>query len=149
MINAVIADGINDPARLLARPLEEAGLWDGLRQTAAATDPALLRIVIKPELGAFALGSPAATEPAVVELLIDLLHDAGFTNVTVVAARDSSALWAENRDVLVLADLLGYKFSTEKGRAYEIVDLGEDLVPGGFSNASVLRGSNIARIWLE
>src|SRR5712671_5956999 len=108
IINAVIAGGIGDPARLLARALEEAGLWDDLRQTAAtaANDPASLRIVVRPELGAFALGSPAATDPALVELLIDFLHDAGFTNVTIVAARGSSALWAENRDVLVLADLL-------------------------------------------
>jgi len=147
----MIADGIGDPARLLARALEEAGLWDDLRQTAATavTDPASLRIVVRPEFGAFAPGSPAATDPALVELLIDFLHGAGFTNVTIVAARDSSALWAENRDVLVLADLLGYRFATEQGRTYEIVDLGEDLVPGGFPNAAALRGSSIARTWVE
>ena len=151
IINAVIADSIGDPARLLARALEGAGLWDDLRRTVATAvmDPASLRIVVKPELGAFAPGSAAATDPAMVELLIDVLHDVGFTNVTIVAARDSSALWAENRDVLVLADLLGYRFSTEKGRVYDIVDLGEDLVPGGFPDAGVLGGSSIAHTWAE
>jgi uncharacterized protein (DUF362 family) len=150
-VNAVIVDGLGDPLLLLSQALERAGLWHHLAQVAAAAqvEPVDLRIAIKPELGAFARNSPTATAPILVELLFDLLHDAGFANVVVASARDSSALWAENRDVLVLADLLGYRFATPKGRPYDIVDLGEDLVPDSFPEGTLLHGSGLARAWLE
>ena len=75
-------------------------------------------------MAGFAAGSPTATDPSLVEALIDLLHDRGFDNVAVVSAADSSALWAANRDVYALSDLLGYRFVTPNGRSYDIIDLG-------------------------
>jgi uncharacterized protein (DUF362 family) len=149
--NVVIADGSGDAAAMLSQALTDAGLWADLARAAAAagTAPADLRILVKPELGGFAAGPSTATDPALVEALIDLLHDAGFTNVVVGGSRDSWSLWLENRDVLVLADLLGYRFATPKGRAYDIADLGEDLAPFAFPAGAVLHGSSLARAWSE
>src|SRR4051794_17483428 len=147
--NVVIADGDCDTSALLSKALNHAGLWVDLAHAAAraAVSPANLAILVKPELGAFAPGSPTATDPTLIELFIDLLHDAGFTNVVVAGSRDSSALWVENRDILVLAALLGYRFATPKGRGYDIADLGEDLVPFPFPAGTVLHGSSLARAW--
>ena len=89
------------------------------------------------------------TDPTLVEALIDLLHDRDFTNVVVVGTADSSALWAENRDLYALSDLLGYRFATPKGRSYDIVDLADDTDESAFSSDSVLWDSGISRVWLD
>lgn len=121
-----IADtpGVSGPD-LLNLALARSGFWDTLLDAVKASGrvPHALRVVIKPDLSAFATQSPAATDPALVEALVDALAARGYSTVEVVASRDSSALWAENRDVNVIADLLGYRFSTPGGRAYEITDL--------------------------
>lgn len=149
---AYIADAENaDGYGFLAGVLRRAGLRNQLRQAAkregvAAKD---LRILIKPELGGFAAGSPAATDPALVESLIDLLHAAGYSNTALAAAPDSSTLWAENRDVHALTDLLGYRYVTPGGRPYDVVDLSEDLVAGGFPPGSLLHASSLARPWRD
>ena len=92
------------PEGRLAAALERAGFWELLGNTDA-------RIVIAPELAGFAAGSPTATDPALVETLIELLHDRGYVNVAVAGSADSSSLWAANRDVYALTDLLGYRFA--------------------------------------
>jgi uncharacterized protein (DUF362 family) len=100
-------------------------------------------------MAGFAAGSPTATDPLLVEALIDLLHDRGFTNVAVVSSADSSALWAANRDVYALSDLLGYRFVTPKGRDYEIIDLGDAPDDDVFPTTSALHGCGLSRAWLD
>src|SRR5262245_36806387 len=131
IVAVIIDDADAKPAELLARALSRSGFWallDRKRRDAgsAAGSP---RIVIKPDLLAFQPASPAATDPRLVETLIDTLHDRGYVHVAVVAATDSSSLWSENRDVLAIADLLGYRFITQADRPYEILDLRENLIP--------------------
>lgn len=145
-----IADNRKLPRhKLLARVLARGAFWervaDGARR--AAVDKENLRIVIKPDLGGFQLGSPAATDPALVESLIDLLHDRGYTNVAIAAASDSSSLWADNREVMALADLLGYRYETRKGRSYEVLDLADDLEQWPWPEGSSLDGSALSRTW--
>lgn len=151
-VNVVV---VHDPAAsrraVLEQVLEAAGFWRRLRylrrrNSHAAAD---LRIVIKPDLAVFDRGAPAGTDPRLVEHLIDLLHDRGYTSVAVADAPGRADLWAENREVAVLAELAGYRYETDAGRSYDVLDLSEDLVdlpprPGG-----VLGGSPIARAWLE
>jgi uncharacterized protein (DUF362 family) len=136
---------------LLVGALERSGFWALLAARCHETGraPGDLRIVVKPDLGAFRAGSPAATDPALVEALIDLLHDRAYGNVAVVASTDSSSAWAENRDVLSLAELLGYAFTTPAGRSYEIADLGEDLAPVAFPPGALLHGSSLSRAWAD
>jgi uncharacterized protein (DUF362 family) len=108
-----------------------------------------LRIVIKPELAGYTAASPLATDPSLVEALIDLLHDRGFADVAVAGAADSSALWAENRDVYALSDLLGYRFVTARGRTYDIIDLADAPDHTVFPLGSALHGASIARAWVD
>ncbi len=108
-----------------------------------------MRLVIKPELAGFTAASPLATDPSLVEALIDLLHDRGFADVAVVAAADSSALWAENRDLYALSDLLGYRFVTPQGRTYDIVDLADAADETVFPLGSALHGTGISRAWID
>ena len=139
------------PSEVLAEALDRSGFWKVLRERCkeTAVTPEHLRIVIKPDLLGFVGGSPTATDPALVESLIHNLHKRGYHQVAVVAASDSSSLWAENREVLALADLLGYRFTTLVGRSYEFLDLRDDLVSGVFPEGTLLSGSSISSSWAD
>ena len=146
---AIVDDSSLSATGKLAAALDRADLWNALRRTQAGRSPDQIRIVIKPEFAGFAVGSPTATDPALVEHLIDQLHDRGFTNTVVAGTADSSALWAENRDLYALSDLLGYRYTTPTGRSYDIVDLAGTLDETAFPIESVLHGCAISRDWLD
>lgn len=146
---AIVDDHGLTPAERLLAALEQARLWDVLAQRCAGRPPAALRIVIKPELAGFAADSPCITDPRLVELLIDALHEHGYGSATVVGTADSSALWAENRDLLALSDLLGYRFVTPGGRPYAISDLAEGSAQFDFPPHSALRGGTVSRLWCD
>lgn len=151
----VIAAVVHDPRasrrELLAQALEQADFWtrlDGVRRGRRRARKAL-RIVIKTDLTIFDRESPTGTDPGLVEHLIDLLHDKGYADIVVAEATGRADLWAENREVPVLADLAGYRYTTDDGHPYDVVDLSQDLValpqvPGG-----VLGGGSIGRAWSE
>lgn len=136
---------------LLARALNQGGLWQALRtaRRRASAGSSAFRILIKPDLDAFDAGSGTATDPALVEALIDLLHERGYPRVDVCATADSSSFWAGNRDVSALADLLGYRYVTSAGHAYDVLDLSEDLAAAPFAAGALLRDSQLGRGWLE
>jgi uncharacterized protein (DUF362 family) len=146
---AVVDDSSLSVTDRLAAALDAAGLWTALRRARRDREAADLRIVIKPELRGFAAGSPTATDPRLVEDLLDLLYDQGFSGAAIVGTRDSSAAWAENRDLHALADLLGYRYETPKGRSYDILDLAEDLVFDAFPLGCVLHGCAVSRHWFN
>jgi uncharacterized protein (DUF362 family) len=146
---AIVDDRSRSPTGRLTAALDGVGFWTILRQVRRRRSADRIRIVVKPELAGFAAGSPAVTDPALVEFLIDHLHDRGFTNVAVVGATDSSALWAENRDLYALSDLLGYRFTTPQERAYDIVDLTGDRLEYVFPVGSALHGCAISRDWID
>jgi uncharacterized protein (DUF362 family) len=112
-------------------------------------EPDTLRVLVKPELAGYTEASPLATEPLLVETLVDLLHYRGYGNVAIAATSDNSALWAENRDVYALTDLLGYRFAKPQGRAYEIVDLADAPDDAMFPLGSALHGTGMSRAWVD
>jgi uncharacterized protein (DUF362 family) len=138
-----------DKYKSLERVLNRSGFWlileNARRRTKLRKDK--FEIVIKPDLNAFELTGSTATDPRLVEFLIDLLHERGYGRTAVGEGRDSMDQWLENRDVQVRADLIGYKFVTPKGRGYDLVDLAEDLVPGPFEEGSILYGTPLPRRW--
>jgi uncharacterized protein (DUF362 family) len=146
---------VDDPALsapdLLAKALDQGGLWEAIEngQRSCGLDATSFRILIKPDLEAFDTGSAVATDPALVEALIDVLHERGYPRVDVCATADSSSFWAENRDVAALADLLGYRYVTSAGHPYDVLDLSEDLVPAPFGQGEILEQSRLGRAWLE
>lgn len=147
----VVEDPDAQPPALLARALVQSGFWEALdaAQRYAGVTRDAIRILIKPDLEAFDAGAPTAVNPALVEALIDALHDRGYPRVDLCGTADSSFFWAENRDVAVLADQLGYQYVTPGGHSYDVIDLSEDLVPASFPEGGVLQGSGLGRAWLE
>lgn len=119
---ACIAHRPGAPApALLEAALEGCDFWSLVART---TGP----VLIKPDLD-FHLTSSGGTEPRLVEHLIDLLHDHGVADVAVGEARNEPDGWLEDRPPMVVPELVGYRFKTPRGRAYEVVDLrpGEGL----------------------
>lgn len=133
----------------LAAALDRGGFWDILERSLGDRPAGALRVVIKPELAGYTAASPLTTDPSLVEVLIDFLCDRGFVDVAVVGAADTSALWADNRDLHALSDLLGYQFVTPQKRTYDIVDLADAVDETVFPLGSALHGTGISRTWID
>jgi uncharacterized protein (DUF362 family) len=151
-IRAVIAQTTaNDKFSLLTSALKRAGFWERLESARrlAKSEPSNFRILIKPDLELFNPGDPTGTDPELVEHLVDLLYQRNYRSVAVGDARNVWDLWLENRDVSVLADLVGYHFITKHQYRYDVVDLSEETVDAGFPQESVLRGTGLAKRWMN
>jgi len=150
--NAAIAQSADgDKFLLLAAALAQSHFWQHLesaRRLAKAPKKSF-EILIKPDFDVFDCKSPTGTDPELAEHLIDLLHARGCTRVTICGAKDSSDLWLENRDVMVLAEMAGYRYVTPAGHDYEVIDLAEDAVDAGFPEDCALRGTTLSRRWLD
>lgn len=125
--------------------LDACGLGEAIGQRADASSPVLILVNLA---GRF-IGDPSIVAPARVEALIDWIHDRHPVTVNVAASADSSSLWAGNRDVYALADLHGYRFRTDGGCEYDIVDLGEETVDGAFPAGAILHGTPASRAWID
>jgi uncharacterized protein (DUF362 family) len=132
--------------RTLRAALDQAGLPNLLEQMRARLARPL-RIVIKPDLGAFAPNSPTATDPKLVEILVGILHELGHLEVVVGSAVEESSTWSDNRDAFSIADLLGYKFVAATGRPYDIADLSSNVDDHIFPPGNSLHGTGLSSIW--
>ena len=151
-IGAVIVQTTtNDKFSLLESALRQGGFWERLdtARKLASAKPSDFRILIKPDLELFNLGEPTGTDPELVEHLIDLLCQRNYRCVAIGDAHNAWDLWLENRDVCVLAELVGYRFVTKHKHPYDVVDLGEEILAGGFPPACVLRGTGLAKQWID
>ncbi|MGW7585154.1 DUF362 domain-containing protein [Kitasatospora sp. NPDC054768] len=134
-------------AELLAEAVARAGLWELLAERAHG-DPEAVPVLLTP--GTSAYGDPAtAVSAALVEHLIDLLHDRGYREVTVGAARCGPDTWLAGPGLLQACRRLGYGGRTPQGNAYRVVDLSEEVGPAEFPDFAVLHGSGMARSWLD
>jgi uncharacterized protein (DUF362 family) len=151
IVAAVANETGADKLSLLATALDQSGFWRHLEnmRRIVKVPRAQFQILIKPDLVLFDEKASTGTDPELVEHLIDLLRARRFKAVAVCGATDSSDLWLENRDVMVLAELVGYRYATPTGHVYEVIDLGGDLVESVFPADSVLRDEGISRRWLD
>lgn len=133
------------------RALTQGGLREAIGKhiSTALERSGACSAVIVPALDAFADGSPTATDPVLVEHLLDLLFELGVTEAAVGSTRGTASLWLENRDVFMVADLLGYRYETPNGRPYEVIDLSEDLSSNIFGEDGPLARTDLSRTWLE
>ncbi len=140
-----------DKLSLLEETLAQAGFWERIEEVRAEAkvDKDRFSIFIKPDLEIFDLGAPTGTDPQLVEHVVLLLHRNGYPNVAVGDSLSSADLWLQNRDVPVLADLIGYRYETDDGTAYDVINLSEDLADAEFDQGSALAGSKLARPWLD
>lgn len=124
--------------------LARAGLFDVL-QSLATPDP---DIVVLVDLAGFDADNPGVAARR-VETLIDLILAECPARICVAASADSSAGWAGNRDVYARAELAGYRYVTDAGHDYEVVDLGDDCRDNGFGADSALAGTPAASRWAD
>jgi len=138
-------------AELLDRAIALAGFREAAAERIAAAlgRTGACSAIVVPALDAFAKESPAATDPRLVEHLLDLLFDLGATDVRVGSSPGTASLWLENREVFMTAELLGYRYDTPAGRPYDVVDLAEDVAPAVFPEGGPLAGTGLARAWLD
>ena len=138
-----------NPRVALEEALLRSEVWSHLTTLAAERDAGDLRVFVLPDFNLFEPDGSTGTQPALVEYLVDLLADHGYTSVTVGSGPDGAAGVLENRDVFVIADLTGYRFVTERDNPYDVVDLSQDLVEAPFPPASALRGTRLAEPWVD
>lgn len=148
---AIAHDTTADGAVLLDRALSLSGFREAMapRIAQALAERGACSAIVVPALDAFAADSPARTDPRLVEQLLDVLLDLGVTDVAVGSTRATAALWLENRDVFVAADLLGYRYETPAGRPYDVIDLSEDAEPGAFPSWGPLADTDLSRTWRD
>lgn len=141
----------DDAFSCLQKALRDSGFWFALEQSrfASGCDKAEFSIVIKPDFNGLELAGSTCTDARLVEHLIDLLQRQGYQQITVVESRNSYDLWLENRDVQILADLLGYQYITADGHEYDILDLAESASACPFAEGSLLEQTLLPQVWLE
>ena len=144
---AIVSD--LNPNVALEEALLRSNVWSQLTALTGARDPGDLRVFVLPDLNLFERDGSTGTQPALVEHLVDLLADHGYTSVTIGSGPDGAARILDNRDILVIADLTGYRYVTERDNPYDVVDLSEDLVDAPFSPASALHGTRLAEPWVN
>ncbi len=107
------------------------------------------RIAIKTELDIFEPGAASVPDPQIVEHLVDLLFEKGYREIYISDSISSSDSWLENRDVIILADLVGYRFSTDKGNEYDFINLSEEISEFNSESGSILDGMSISNLWMN
>jgi hypothetical protein len=118
---------------------------DALGPAVAALDPALTG----PAVVLVRVRPPTPVDAAVVHALVDLLHDRGCRPVVVGAALHAYDRDRGHHSVPELARRAGLSGRTRSGTAYDVVDLGADLVSAPVPDASVLSGHLVSRVWAE
>ena len=85
------------------------------------------KVVIKPNFMFMhsRLDISTFTDPALVEALVDRIAARGYPNITLVEAQSTYGNYYENREVLKVAQYVGYSLN----KNYRIVDLTEEMVP--------------------
>jgi len=133
--------------KLLELALYESNFWQELQSVKSGNknkSKKKFSIFIKVDFEFYQPKQCTATDPELVEHLIDLLYAKGFSNITIGDSCDGSDLWLENRNALILADLLEYNYTTKNGNDYEIVDLSDDLVDFDFPAGALLHGTQLS-----
>ena len=147
----ICTNAVADANSLLEQTLQQSGLWTALEEKVKQSDLSKenFSVLIKPDLEFYELNTTTGTSPQLVEHLISLLAKNGYTNVIVADGEQASGVWLENRDLVVLADLVGYKYQTEDGTPYNIESLSEGLEDANFDETSVLKGEQFSSHWLN
>ncbi len=150
-ISVVISDTPGTKSAILESALEQSNFWEYLEQACQESRSSKkdFRILLKPDMEFFDVGAPTGTDPQLIEHLIDLLFSRGYESVVIADGLSSSDLWLENRSVMILAELAGYRYVTDQGHKYEIVNLSEDAVALDFPPGTVLQGSTLSEVWIN
>ncbi|TDO47198.1 hypothetical protein EV643_10990 [Kribbella sp. VKM Ac-2527] len=134
----VRADSVDEAIRLVR---------DGLRDAGVDLKPPSKRRASAVMLAG--LSGPAAVEPRVVDELVDLLCERGWTSVAVAGACTLLDRDAGVGDVDALAAAAGLTGTTAAGNEYALVDLHSELVPAPVPASSVLADRDVSKVWVD
>ena len=136
---------------LLEQTIKQSKLYDAIEIKRANTKVAKedFQIIIKPDLEFYELNGTTGVTTEVSEHLVFLLAEQGYKNCVLADGEQASGTWLENRDVLVLADLLGYSYATKNNTPYKIESLSDNLQDAGFDATSVLKDEKLSAHWLN
>ncbi len=101
------------------------------------------------------LSQPAPVNPALVERLVDLLHDAGAADVVVGGGLSTADRDRGHASVGALAATAGYRGRTPAGRPCPVVDLHDRLLlvddasTPAVPSSSVLHQQRVSAVWAE
>jgi uncharacterized protein (DUF362 family) len=125
----VVAKG-DDKFSLLEEVISKTGFFDLLEKRFKESGKSKegFSIVIKPNFMYMHSKKDISTytDPKLVEALVDKIFEKGFTNITLVEAQSTLGNYYNNREVVKVAEYIGYSSKSEK---YQIVDLTEEMVP--------------------
>lgn len=122
---AVVAVTRGDaPFDLLDEVAELAGFWDHLEAKLEASGVPREEFAIAIKINLMLLLNPrvpeVATDPKLVEHLVDRLRARGFRSIAVVESQNTGNNWLRNREVANVAWVAGYR---PEEHGYELVDL--------------------------
>jgi uncharacterized protein (DUF362 family) len=138
-----------DKYRLLEEAADKAGFWPHLEAAwqHSGKTRAQYSIAVKPNLMIFMNRQvpEIATDPELVEHLLRLIRNRGYTNLKVVESQNTMGNWVKNRSVANVARVAGYK-----GRDYEIVDLTLEMEPHTYHVKGMPNWNNfVGRSWKD
>jgi uncharacterized protein (DUF362 family) len=151
VVVSIVSLSAAQPYDLMEQCLNGAAFWEQLESARRSSKKKknAFSIVIKPDLEHFSADSSCGTSPRLVEHLIALLHRRGYADVALADGPGYARAWLDNRDVAVLADLAGYRYSTDEGGTYEVLDLSENCVDAGFEVEKALCGTRLSKYWID
>jgi uncharacterized protein (DUF362 family) len=138
-----------DKFKLLEEVANQAGFWGHLDAAwqKSGKPKEHFHIAIKPNLMIFMNRQvpEIATEPALVEHLVRLLQEHGYSHIKVVEAQNTMNNWVRNRSVANVARVAGYT-----GQGYQIVDLTLEKVRHVYKVRGLPDWKNwVGRTWKE
>jgi uncharacterized protein (DUF362 family) len=144
-----IARGGDDKYKLLEQVAEQAGFWPHLEAAWQRSQEtrAQFSIAVKPNLMIFMNRRvpETATDPQLVEHLLRLIRERGFTNLKVVESQNTMSNWVQNRSVANVARVAGYT-----GEGYQIVDLSLEMDPHTYCVRGMPNWKNfVGRSWRD
>lgn len=133
-------DDDSDRFALLEQVIEEAGFWnimDEKFKNSGKTKEDFL-IAVKPNLMMFYSEKDMCviTEPKLVEHLINIIAEKGYTNIALVESQNTFGNWFENRDVKNVAKQARYNPNPTN---YRVVDLTLDAVAHVYKDLDIDR----------
>ncbi|MGD0837349.1 MAG: DUF362 domain-containing protein, partial [Polyangia bacterium] len=121
-------DKADDKLTVLDRVLEATGFFAVLERELARSGKQRgdFSVVIKPNFMFMHAKADISTytDPELVEALVDRIYARGFSRITLVEAQSTYGNYYANRDVLTVAEHVGYHFD----RNYRVVDLTQEMV---------------------
>jgi uncharacterized protein (DUF362 family) len=118
---AIVRDHDKSKFALLEQVAEEAGFWANIDGALQRSGKARGQFHIAIKVNLMLLLNPrvpeVATDPQLVEHLVGMLHQRGYTNVKVVESQNTGNNWLKNRSVANVARVAGYTC-----KDYEFVD---------------------------